>query len=52
MWCARRRCDFGLKVLTLQTIAGHDALAIRNGSVSRIFVPSEGGHTKQLWLIY
>ena len=43
----------GLKVLTLQTIAGHDALAIQKRiPASLIFVPSQGGHAKQLWLIY
>ena len=45
--------DFGLKVLTLQTIAGHDALAIQKRiPASLTFVPSQGGHAKQLWLIY
>jgi len=45
--------DRGLKVLTLQTIAGDDALAIQKRiPASLIFVPSQGGHTKQLWLIY
>jgi hypothetical protein len=33
--------DLGLKVLTLQTIAGHDAPAIQKPI-----------HTEQLWLIY
>jgi beta-ureidopropionase / N-carbamoyl-L-amino-acid hydrolase len=45
--------DLGLKVLTLQTIAGHDTLAIQKRiPASLIFVPSQGGHAKQLWLIY
>ena len=45
--------DLGLKVLTLQTIAGHDALAIQKWiPASLTFVPSQGGHAKQLWLIY
>ena len=36
--------DLGMKVLTLQTITGHDALAIQKRvPASLIFVPSEGG---------
>jgi len=36
--------DLGLKALTLQTIAGHDALAIQKRiPASLIFVPSRGG---------
>ncbi|MGA7808721.1 Zn-dependent hydrolase [Bradyrhizobium sp.] len=36
--------DLGMKALTLQTVAGHDALAIqRRIPVSLIFVPSEAG---------
>jgi N-carbamoyl-L-amino-acid hydrolase len=45
--------DLGLKVLTLRTVAGHDALAVQKRiPASLIFVPSQGGHAKQLWLIY
>jgi len=45
--------DLGLKALTLQTIAGHDAPAIQKRiPASLIFVPSQGGHARQLWLIY
>jgi len=36
--------DLGLKALTLQTVAGHDALAIQKRiPASLIFVPSRGG---------
>jgi beta-ureidopropionase / N-carbamoyl-L-amino-acid hydrolase len=36
--------DLGLKALTLQTVAGHDALAIQKRiPASLIFVPSQGG---------
>jgi N-carbamoyl-L-amino-acid hydrolase len=36
--------DLGMKSMTLQTIAGHDALAIQKRvPASLIFVPSQGG---------
>jgi N-carbamoyl-L-amino-acid hydrolase len=36
--------DLGMKVLTLQTVAGHDALAMQKRiPASLIFVPSQGG---------
>ncbi len=36
--------DLGMKVLTLKTVAGHDALAIQKRMPSSlIFVPSQGG---------
>jgi len=48
MWCA-----ISLESADVQTVAGHDALAIQKRiPASLIFVPSQGGHAKQLWLIY